>query len=240
MFQRGREPFSVSGLWKIRQTDDRKSGSGNEVPFPTAFSQEVCFPSLIRCVDFPHRSTLRSNVADNGMPSEEEQPRTDRRSGQTAGRVHPVASSGSSVQHSPAKAKSHRPAKGRELRTPQLRPASRPRREIFPPVLECFRQLSRCPPPHDDRVWDLIEEAGDIGVKHVPAAGSVDFPHTLECHVAGASRPEAVRIVVKQPLEQWTAQSKRLFLCHALTHVRDIRRPCATDTFRPKSHRFID
>ena len=36
---------------------------------------------------------------------------------------------------------------------------------------------------------------------------------------------------MKQPLEQWTAQSKRLFLCHALTHVRDIRRPCATETF---------
>ena len=94
-----------------------------------------------------------------------------------------------------------------------------------------FPSAVTLPPPHDDRVWDLIEEAGDIGVKHVPAAGSVDFPHTLECHVAGASRPEAVRIVVKQPLEQWTAQSKRLFLCHALTHVRDIRRPCATETF---------
>ena len=77
----------------------------------------------------------------------------------------------------------------------------------------------------NDRVWDLIEEARDIGVKHVPAAGSVDFRRTFERHVAEASRPEAVRIVVQQPLEQWTEQSARHFLCRALTHGRDTRRP---------------
>ena len=77
----------------------------------------------------------------------------------------------------------------------------------------------------NDRVWDLIEEAGDIGVKHVPAVGSVDFPRTFERHVAEASRPEAAQTVVQQPLEQWTEQSAKHFLCRALTHGRDTRRP---------------
>ena len=40
--------------------------------------------SIYRGADFPHpaaRSTLRSNVADNGIAPDGEQPRTDRRSG---------------------------------------------------------------------------------------------------------------------------------------------------------------
>ena len=75
------------------------------------------------------------------------------------------------------------------------------------------------------------EDAGDVGVKHVPTAGSVGFGHTLECHVAGESRVEAVRIVVKKRSERWVAQSAKYFLCHAVTHGRRTRRPRATDTF---------
>lgn len=74
---------------------------------------------------------------------------------------------------------------------------------------------------HDNLVRDVVKEPLNISVEHVVAPLLMEFDDPLDSHVASASRSEAKRVVVKDPLEERTQELTNHLLSNAVTHGGD-------------------
>ena len=79
--------------------------------------------------------------------------------------------------------------------------------------------------PHDDRVWDVVEEPGDVSIEYLAVPLPSEFQHPLDRHVAIAAGPEAVGVLVKPPLEDGRQELPKHLLSHPIADGRDAERP---------------
>ena len=73
-------------------------------------------------------------------------------------------------------------------------------------------------------VRDVVEEPLDVGVEYVGVPLPMEFQHPLHGLMTVACRPEAIGVVVKDPLEERTQEEPKHLLSNAVADGGDTQR----------------
>ena len=81
-------------------------------------------------------------------------------------------------------------------------------------------------PCHDDLERYVVEEPLDVGVEHMTVPLPMEFQDPLHRHMTVACRPETVRVIVKDRLEDGTQKQPEHLLSNAIPDCGDAERTC--------------
>src|SRR5207302_7980545 len=74
---------------------------------------------------------------------------------------------------------------------------------------------------HDNRVRDVVEEPLNVGVEYISVPLPMEFDHPCHGHVAVPLGPEAIGVVMKDPLEERTQELATDLLSNSVADCGD-------------------